>query len=366
MGYECFNNRDNGRWAHPEFAATYEEVAAMGGFDTIMLNEALPLEERKAYIEEYKAAWQTVFPPEVADRVIEVEAPGCVEEPDAPLVKMTIVMPQNPTKKKYPCIVAIPGGGHVMCIMENLVALSDTYNCVAVHFDYRTVYEGGGYPGTINDCHAAYQYLLDHAAGLKVNPKKILLYGDSAGGHLVVALAHRLKKYGIKPCGCQAFVPTVDNRTDWPSSHITSAAVGSKQLYLISKFYLKGELNDNAIPAEAYPNHATVEECVGLPATFLHCNANDPSCDSTLEYASKLNEAGVYVGLHMWHGSNHDGLYTSLAFNKGNTEDYPYTNAYAQVIETEIRDCFAYDLGRDWAAEEAAAEAAERASKLGK
>ena len=50
-------------------------------------------------------------------RVTELEAPGCIDEPDAPPVKFLIAVPkENWTyKKNSPCILIIPGGGLSTC-----------------------------------------------------------------------------------------------------------------------------------------------------------------------------------------------------------------------------------------------------------
>ena len=64
-----------------------------------------------------------------------------------------------------------------------------------------------------------------------------------------------------------------------------------------------GSLITVDVPAEAFPGRATVEECVGLPPTFIHAMINDNGLDQTSEYISKLSAAGVYCEMHAWGGS---------------------------------------------------------------
>ena len=366
MGFKRFYDRDGGKWAHPELVSIYESVAAAGGFDTVILNESLPIEERRKFVEKYMSSFanQEDNNPENKERITTVMVPGCPEEEDAPLIKMTIAYPKELKRKKLPCLFLIPGGGLSMCITDpSPLAMADTYNCIAVTFEYRTIVYGGKYPETINDCHAAYKYVTDHAEEYHINSKKIILYGNSSGGHLALALSHRLKKYNYNPRGCIVFVPPIDERNIYPSSHIKSTAWGTAQSYMMSKQWLGKDGNEAFVPAEAFPNHASVEECVGLPPTFIHAFANDIYSDPCMQYASKLNEAGVYVGIHMWHGTNHDALYTAYGIYKGSS-DYPYANIFGNVVENEIKDCIAYDLRRPWTVEEVADELQKRVEEL--
>ena len=84
-----------------------------------------------------------------------------------------------------------------------------------------------------------------------------------------------------------------------------------------------------------------------------------------MEYASKLNQAGVYCDIHVWGGSNHTGLYFAEIQCRGN-EDMPHANAFINVIDDQINSMFSYDLSRPWTVDMAKAELAERAEKLGK
>lgn len=106
------------------------------------------------------------------------------------------------------------------------------------------------------------------------------------------------------------------------------------------------------VPAECFPGRATVEECVGLPPTFIHAMANDNGTDQAYEYASKLAAAGVYVELHNWGGSQHCSLTTAANVLDKDDPTAEYAQLFNAVCAKEFKDMFEYDLRRPWTVEE--------------
>lgn len=51
----------------------------------------------------------------------------------------------------------------------------------------------------INDLHATYVWMVKHAEELHIDSDRIILIGNSSGGHLATALSSRLKRYGFQP-----------------------------------------------------------------------------------------------------------------------------------------------------------------------
>jgi acetyl esterase/lipase len=65
-------------------------------------------------------------------------------------------------------------------------------NTLVISVDYRLAPEVK-YPGGLEDVERALNHLVNNAATFGVNPKKIVLMGDSAGGNLVAAVTQRLR-----------------------------------------------------------------------------------------------------------------------------------------------------------------------------
>lgn len=335
-------NRDDVRWAHPEVKDYY--TAGFGNDSSFLFDESIPYEERKKMNEEMLKAFPPGLPL-VEGRMAKYLAPGCPEEEDAPGVPMYIAKPQK-CKKKMPCVIIIPGGGLTSCnpLMKDLCAKSDLYGAIVVSLAYRTIFaEKGTYPAAINDCHAVYKYIVDNADELGIDANKIVVEGGSSGGHLVLALCHRLKKYGYRPRGCVAALPIPDDRTIYGTTNLEGEGWVGSGIRNSSKAWLNG-LEGDDVPAEAFANHATIEDCIGLPPTFIHTMEIDPGTDASMNYMSKLLAAGVFCEMHIWGGSNHVGLPMAGEFDPSNV----YGKRYLDIYNSNIRDCIKYDLRREW------------------
>lgn len=347
------NNRTEGeKWAHPELVDVYNTMECVGNLMDTTLNLKLPFEDRKKMNEELITAVEAMFPPKDEKRCTRYNIPGCPEEPETSSY-VTVTFPEKKRKKKLPCVIYIPGGGLTACMECSFdsIELADRVDAVVVVCGYRTIYSNGGYPETINDVHAAYIWVIENAEKLGINPDKIVIHGASSGGHLSLALCHRLKRYnyhGYEPRGCVALVPICDERTIYPSSKRT-ISFGGQELYTSSLAWLGIEQANSAlVPREAFANHATAEECIGLPPTFIHTTEHEVSVDADMSYVSKLIQAGVYTDFHVWGGAGH----STLGYAVIPEERSPYAQLYLDELTKQITDCFKYDLRRKWIEEE--------------
>jgi acetyl esterase/lipase len=356
MGLEKFRDRDDVKWAHPELQAVYEMMSQSVGYSEVLLNDDLPREERAEFARQANENFKDIYPDYDWNRTKKYEVHGCPDEPDAPVFDLLVSEPEGGRryKKNSPCILIIPGGGlaSCFCITTNIGVKSNKYGVPVATFNYRTVITGKGYPDTLNDCEAAYNYLAEHAKELGISPNKIILHGNSSGGQLCLALCHRLKKRGICPRGCLVWVPIIDDRPMYRSNVINSAFWGGSDAATSNRLYLGKLCNQADVPPEAFPGRATVEDCVGLPPTFIHAMMNDSGLDPAMEYASKLTAAGVYCELHAWGGSQHCSLTTAAATVEPDEPADSYANIFNAVMDKEFKDMFEYDLRRPWTVEE--------------
>lgn len=100
-------------------------------------------------------------------------------------------------------VVFIHGGGFALGnvdIYDSLTRrVSKMLNVVLISIDYRLSPETP-FPGGLNDCEMALEYFLKISEEeYGVDPKKIVLMGDSAGGNLVAAITQRRRDTGKKP-----------------------------------------------------------------------------------------------------------------------------------------------------------------------
>jgi acetyl esterase/lipase len=89
--------------------------------------------------------------------------------------------------RKHPLVVYVPGGGFVMAVkagaagMRRYVAAA---GYVVASVEYRTTRHGATYPDGIADVREAIQYLTAHAEEYGIDPSRVAVWGESAGGYV--------------------------------------------------------------------------------------------------------------------------------------------------------------------------------------
>ncbi|CAJ0936454.1 unnamed protein product, partial [Mesorhabditis belari] len=110
-------------------------------------------------------------------------------------VRVRVYQPKG-NKTSDGAVVFIHGGGFVMGsteIYEGLMRrMTKMLNMMVVSIDYRLAPEAT-YPGGLHDVERALTYLINNAAVFGLDPTKIVLMGDSAGGNLVAAVTQRMR-----------------------------------------------------------------------------------------------------------------------------------------------------------------------------
>ena len=102
-------------------------------------------------------------------------------------------------KGPFPVVVLIHGGCWTVQFggirqMRNVAGALAAQGIAVWNVEYRRVdEEGGGYPGTYQDMHAALDSLQHHAAQYQLDTTRIVAMGHSAGGQLVQWIAGRSK-----------------------------------------------------------------------------------------------------------------------------------------------------------------------------
>lgn len=131
-------------------------------------------------------------PPEVAKvRDLSIDLPGRI-------LPARFYVPagagQNP-----PLVVFFHGGGWVLGTIEThdplCRALANASGAAVLSVGYRLAPEVP-FPGPLDDSHEALVWAHDHAAELGIDPARLAVAGDSAGGNLAAAVALRVRDAG--------------------------------------------------------------------------------------------------------------------------------------------------------------------------
>ena len=174
--------------------------------------------------------------------------------------------------KKYPAIIWIHGGGWTSGTANTFFAHAKYFalrGAVGFSIEYRLIkYNGTGMEECMEDCKSVIRFIRAHAKELNIDPDKIIVLGDSAGGHLAAAL-------GV----IDGFDDTTDNLT-------ISAKPNAMVLYNPCVDMTIYPLMKNAI-ANLVPNIKTVDSISIKPEQWAlakkyspinYVKANQPPC----------------------------------------------------------------------------------------
>ena len=227
--------------------------------------------------------------------------------PGDPPVRVRVHRPVG-REGRLPAIVTIHGGGYVIGTYDMDDPVLDRWGpalgIVGVSVDYRLAPETP-YPGPLDDCYAALRWTSDHADELGIDPERIGVSGLSAGGGLAAALALLARDRGEVPLAFQLLdCPMLDDRQTTPSIRARGLYVwsaGSNEFGWRS--YLGGLYGSDDVPVYAAPARAT--ELGGLPPACVIVGSIDGFRDEDIDYAQRLNQAGVPCELHVIAGLPH-------------------------------------------------------------
>ena len=193
-----------------------------------------------------------------------------------------------------PALVYFHGGGWVIGDLDThdtlCRQLANASGCAIVAVDYRLAPEHP-FPAAGTDCLAATYWVRDHAAQLGVNPKRLAVGGDRAGGKLAAVVAIAARDAGDMPLAFQLLIyPATDQRRSTPSH--TSNGQG----YLLTRDTI-AYFHDHYIsnPADDLDWRASPllrADLSGLPPALILTAGYDPLRDEGLMYAQALSEAG--------------------------------------------------------------------------
>ncbi len=234
--------------------------------------------------------------------------PGPTGAPDIPL--FTYRPKAADAATPLPCIFHIHGGGYVAGSAEPLApthrALVAALGCALVSVNYRLAPETV-FPGAIEDCYAALGWLFGNAGAMNVDPERIGVMGESAGGGLAAALALLARDRGEYALAFQHLIyPMLDDRT-CVSTDPSPTAGEFLWPHHNNSFGWSALLGHAPGAADVSPYAAPARgtDLAGLPATFIATGALDLFLEEDLGYAQRLMRAGVAVELHVYPGGFH-------------------------------------------------------------
>jgi acetyl esterase len=200
-------------------------------------------------------------------------------------------------RKGGPCplMVFFHGGG----FMLGTLALYDTTcrriavqgDCAVLSIGYRLAPETQ-FPGAVQDAYAATRWAADQAKLLTIDPARIALGGDSAGGNLAAVVSQMALDSGdFKPALQVLIYPVTDQSREYPSYERNARG------YMLTRasvhWFADNYVPDHADRLDPRASPMLRASLKGLPPALVISAEFDPLVDENAAYAQRLKEAGV-------------------------------------------------------------------------
>jgi acetyl esterase len=224
-------------------------------------------------------------------KIENIEAEG----PEGP-IPLRVYTPVAAGSSSLAAIVYFHGGGFVLgdldCYDAICRGLAESSGCKVISVDYRLAPEHP-FPAAIEDCLAALKWVEKHASDLSVDPNRIAVAGDSAGGNLAAAVTQQSKGKGGTHIAFQLLLyPITSLHADLPSNFAFAGNVLTQPP--VNWFYSQYVPHD-ADSSDPRLSPLRAKDLSGLPPAYIVTAGFDPLHDEGVAYADALKGAGVKV-----------------------------------------------------------------------
>ncbi|MBR6222262.1 MAG: alpha/beta hydrolase [Lachnospiraceae bacterium] len=208
-------------------------------------------------------------------------------------------------------VLHIHGGGFIAPFRKQYKTMAGLYSelgkgAAVLSVDYRVAPEHK-FPAAIDDCYAAYEWLLEQGY-LEEN---IIFAGDSAGGGLCLSLCHKLRSMWRRmPAGLVLMSPWADLTTSGPSykeNFEIDPVFGNDRAEMIFS---------NPYPGDADPADPLISpmfgDYTGFPPMLIQSGSDEMLLSDSQSVAAKAKSAGVPVRLSIYENMFHVFQMTAL------------------------------------------------------
>ncbi|UNM96910.1 alpha/beta hydrolase [Ignatzschineria rhizosphaerae] len=276
--------------------------------------EALSVKKsREAYLQNDSARLDKVSIQTIYDQEITTK--------DQYKIKLRIYEPREEVSKnnQSAAIIFIHGGGWVVGNLETHDSIcrmvSKQTNLPIIAIDYRLAPEFP-FPCALSDCLDSLKFIAENTHTLKINPNKLIIMGDSAGGNLATVIAHQFNQMPTYTITSEIlFYPVTTMITD--NASYQRIAEGYPLSAQTMHWFINKYVTDNTDLYNPQLSPLYNEEINNAIKSFIVTAGLDPLCDEGVLYAKKLICNGNYVEFHHLPNTIHGIITTAKAINLG-------------------------------------------------
>jgi acetyl esterase len=263
----------------------------------------LPLAETRKAIDDAQADGRVPMP--------EVEQTWVTVPADVGDVRALIIKPGG-AKAPLPAVLYMHGGGWIFGSPRShgrlAAELAVAADAAVVFIDYALAPEAR-YPVQIEQCYAVARWVTEQGESHALDPSRIAVAGDSAGGNMATVLCIMAKQRGDVSFVQQSmYYPMTDALTSEDSESYRLFKDGPYGTAATMDWFWSSYLPERDLRLESTvsPLRATLEELTGLPPALVIVDENDILRDQGEAYADKLRQADVPTACVRFNGTMHD------------------------------------------------------------
>lgn len=222
-------------------------------------------------------------------------------------IQLTIYEPQKTTQQPLPCLVYYHGGAFVLRDFGYMHKKTSEYalrtGCKIVFVHYRLAPDHHS-TVILDDCYTSLEWVFEHAKELGVDPARIAVGGDSAGGALAAAVTQLARdRKGPALCFQLLIYPVTDasQRTESVRKFVNTPGWNGNLNKQMWDYYLKNADTEMM----KYLSPISNPSLNNLPESYIEVEEWDCLRDEGIAYAKKLEESGNRVTLNYLKGTFH-------------------------------------------------------------
>ncbi|CAH6420033.1 Alpha/beta hydrolase [uncultured virus] len=269
------------------------------------VNQSLPIRKEKAQIEDL-----------MIGEDLPITTKSCLVNEVSVRLPIRIVRPNKyDGKQPLPITVYLHGGGWIRGSVnthDRLIRQIANGTFSAVIFVTYTLSPEATFPTAIDECYFATKYFIKNADKYNLDPTRVSIMGDSAGGNLVVPVVMKIKNRNItKLSYLVLFYPVTGYYFNTKSfrqfANLPPSTEASERYHWSLYVPDKAQRED----PRASPLNYSIKELSGLPSTLIIMAENDTLRDGAVMFANKLMCAGVETTAVRYLGTIHGFVVTN-------------------------------------------------------